>query len=61
MRAVSINNVRKNMKQMEEVAGQLKKEKDAMLKQIKDIEVPNVTKQQEEDFKAFVESLGLSM
>jgi hypothetical protein len=29
--------------------------------QIKDIEVPNVTKQQEEDFKAFVESLGLSM
>lgn len=34
-----INGVRRNMKQMEEIANQLKSERDTMLKHMKDIEV----------------------
>lgn len=33
-----INNIRRNMKQMEEIAGQLKGERETMLKHMKDIE-----------------------
>ena len=34
-----INNIRRNMKQMEEIANQLKSERDTMMKHMKDIEV----------------------
>lgn len=34
-----INGIRRNMKQMEEIASQLKGERDTMLKHMKDIEV----------------------
>lgn len=34
-----INGIRRNMKQMEEIANQLKGERDTMLKHMKDIEV----------------------
>lgn len=33
-----INTIRRNLKQMEEIAGQLKGERDTMLKQMKEIE-----------------------
>lgn len=36
---VKINAIRRNMKQMEEIASQLKGERDTMLKHMKDIEV----------------------
>lgn len=35
---VKINTIRRNVKQMEDVANQLKQERDPMLKQMKDIE-----------------------
>lgn len=35
---VKLNNVRRNMKQMEDVANQLKSERDSIMKQIKEID-----------------------